>query len=131
VPIQVAQLGVSITCFIAPQRSEGLYMPATSAYQALGDPICGIALTPLEDMAGAVTEHVSGLVDAGEVLPGLGNALIKQFERAVEKLNQGKTAPAMSMLNDLIDQVNELINDGQISDAEGQNLIALATALLP
>jgi len=35
------------------------------------------------------------------------------------------------MLNDLIDQITQLVNDGQISATHGANLIALATARLP
>lgn len=129
VPFPVAELGVTIPCQLSP--NPDLYMPATPDYQALGNLVCGIELTPLEDMASEVTGQISDLVASGELISGLGNALTTRFEKALEKLNEGKLAPAAGMLNGLIDQINDLIEDGQISAAEGGNLILLASALLP
>ena len=130
VPLTVAEVGVGATrC--AMEGNSDLYMPGTPDYLALGDPICGIALTPLEDLATDVTSQIANLVASGELVSGLGNALTNHFEKALEMLNAGKTAPAISMLQGLIDQIDDLITDGRISAAEGENLILLATALMP
>ncbi|MEJ2207162.1 MAG: hypothetical protein P8170_24035, partial [Gemmatimonadota bacterium] len=115
----------------APPGNTGLFMPATADYLALGNAICGIPLTTLDDIAAAVTDEIMGLVESGELVAGLGNALIQHVEKALEKLGQGNTRAATAMINGLIQQITHLIHAGQISAEDGESLIALAMILMP
>jgi Leucine-rich repeat (LRR) protein len=131
VPFGVAQVGASAQPDCDFRSNSGLYMPATPEYTALGDPLCRIALTPLAGIGTQVTTQLSNLIAAGSINGGIGNALMSRFLNALQKLNGGNTQAAQGMLAGIISQIVDLIDDGEISASDGNNLIALAEALTP
>ena len=55
-----------------------------------------------------------------------GNSLIAQLEAAVGQLDRGNLKPARAKLEDFIQSVEKLINNGTLTPAQGQPLIDAA-----
>ncbi len=72
-------------------------------------------------------ESVQVLFDAGQLNKGQANSLTKTLESAVKKLAQGNEGAACNKLQAFIEKVNELVEEGQLSEVVGEILIDGAT----
>jgi hypothetical protein len=74
-------------------------------------------------------EDVQDLVDSSPTLGGgQGNALVGKLEKALDLIDKDKIKQAINKLNAFINQVNSLIENGDLTQAEGQALIDAAEA---
>ena len=72
-----------------------------------------------------------GEVEAAESLNnGQANALTSKLEAAKQNLDQGNTTAAINQLQAFINQVNDFINSGVLTAAEGQPLIDSANDII-
>jgi hypothetical protein len=78
----------------------------------------------------SVVDVVEGLVDAGSVNGGQGNALISKLDAALDKVNQGQSTPAINQLNAMLNQVAAFVQSGVLTAAEGQALTEAVTAII-
>jgi len=115
---------------------QGFYSPSTFL------PVMWtIKFTPQE--IEEIITMVEGLVDAGKLTQGEGNALIAKLSAAQKKLSEndniiskvgiskknqpeGNTKAVCNILQAFINQVRALIKSGRLSAAEGQKLIDAA-----
>jgi len=77
-----------------------------------------------------IGDDVQGLVDTGALNQGQGNALMNKLDQAINKLDQGKITQAINHLQAFINQVNDFINTGVLTPAEGQPLIDAANRII-
>ena len=73
---------------------------------------------------------VAGLVDAGGLNEGQGNALTSKLEGAIKKLDQGKVNSAIDKLQAFVKKVNSFIDEGLISLENGGSLIGQAEGVI-
>ena len=73
-----------------------------------------------------IITDVQEMVATGVLNEGNGNALIVKVQGAIDKLEDGKTAPAVNKLNAFINQINVFIRNGKLTPAEGLPLIEMA-----
>lgn len=80
------------------------------------------------------TDYIEDIVEDLEtsgILNGTNaNALIQKLNDIQARLDQGQIQPALNQVNAFISQVNAFTNNGTLSEAEGNNLIALAQRLI-
>jgi hypothetical protein len=76
-------------------------------------------LRVIEDLSGKVDE----LLTSGSLNSGQANALLSKLKTAETKLAEGNTNAALNILKAFINQVEEFILNGILSEAEGQPLI--------
>jgi hypothetical protein len=88
--------------------------------------LAGTPASQIELLQGIVT----GLVDAGVVLPANGNSLQAKLNAALAAVNRGNNQAAIGSLNAFINQVNAFIQNGTLSAALGQSLIDQASAVI-
>jgi len=84
--------------------------------------------TVLMDEVIVVVEETLGDIEnisAGEV-----SAIVGKLESAADKLEDGKINGALGSLNAFINQIEALINSGQLSAAEGGELIAVVELII-
>jgi len=77
-----------------------------------------------------LVEAIEALTDDGTLNQGRGNALLSRLNDAIKKIDQGKDAIAVSLLQAFSDQVNDLVDDGILTPADGQPLIDGANAII-
>jgi len=82
-------------------------------------------LTP-DEQGQVITDVVTDLVDTGVLTGGQGNSLITKIENALDKKN-AKTA--CNQLNAFVMQVNGFVDDGTLTVAEGEELLAAVSLL--
>lgn len=78
----------------------------------------------------SLEEAVGIISDAGLLSSGQANALLQKLANAQKQADEGNVQAATGILSALINQVQELIDSGQISAADGAILIALAQAMI-
>ena len=66
----------------------------------------------------------------GELNAGQGRALTAKLKSAIKLMNEGKFITARNLLLAFINQVNHLIDTGELSQEEGELLITYAQKLL-
>jgi hypothetical protein len=77
-----------------------------------------------------LAEEVENLEDAGVLNAGQAHALTNHLDAAAALLDDGRTAQAVQRLHAFIRQVEALVRGGDLSDADGEALIAAAQALI-
>jgi hypothetical protein len=82
------------------------------------------------DAAGELTAAVNALLASGVVNGGQANALTRKIDQALALVAKGRTADAQLVLQGFVQQVNDLTNDGVLSPAEAQPLIAWAQYII-
>jgi hypothetical protein len=80
------------------------------------------SLTPQEAIDQLISD-VKALYNSGLLTPDQSNGLISKLQEAINKLNMGKNAPAISSLNAFINQVLAFIRNGNLNAGYGQPLI--------
>jgi hypothetical protein len=73
---------------------------------------------------------VTGLVNAGVMLPANGNSLQAKLNAALNSVNRGNDHAAVGQLHAFINQVNAFIHNGTLSAVVGQSLIDQANAII-
>lgn len=100
------------------------------AYSGGGDAfLLKLAATP-QDQISSLQAAVDVLASADWLNQGQDNSLLKQLSIAMRSLSEGKTAAAISQLQDFISEVQSLMNDGTLSQEQGQPMIDAANALI-
>jgi predicted nucleic acid-binding Zn-ribbon protein len=94
------------------------------------DYTAGVSVLNTEDLIEMLMDAVEGLVEAGVLNPGQGNALITKLEAMLQQLSKDHSTPAINQVKAFTNQVNGLINAGILSPAEGQPLIDAANAII-
>jgi hypothetical protein len=84
----------------------------------------------VEEAIQALIGQVEALRDAGDLNNGQANALLVKLNGALVKLAQGNDPAASSRLLAFVDQVGDLVDDGEIPAADGQALIDLALLVI-
>lgn len=81
----------------------------------------------MEEVIVVVEETLGDIenISAGEV-----SAIVGKLESAADKLEDGKINGALGSLNAFINQIEALINSGQLSAAEGRELIAVVELII-
>ncbi|MFW9834671.1 MAG: NosD domain-containing protein [Candidatus Thorarchaeota archaeon] len=88
-----------------------------------------VAETPAQ-VSEVVDESLEELVEE-EVLEEKDiNPLLKKLDAARALMDKGKLFQATQKLGDFIDQINSMVNKGKLTEEEGNELIALAQALI-
>lgn len=82
--------------------------------------------TQLED----IEDEVAGLVGAGTLGSGNGNALRAKLESARASLADGDCDSARNKIGAFINQVSALVGTGRLTETEGQSLIDAANAVV-
>ena len=70
------------------------------------------------------------MVADGSLSSGHGNALTNKVESALKQLDKGNIDSTLDKLQAIIDQVNNLINNGQISAEDGQSIIDTVNTII-
>lgn len=78
----------------------------------------------------ALRGQVAGLVAAGSLSKGNGNALDKKLAGALKKIEQLNVPPAVGKLGAFVNQVSAFMRSGKLSAAEGQPLIDAARVVM-
>ena len=78
------------------------------------------------DAAGELTAAVATLLNGGVVNGGQANALTRKISQALNLIAKGKTADAIVVLQDFIQQLYDLTSNGVLSPAQSQPLVAWA-----
>jgi hypothetical protein len=86
-----------------------------------------MAQDAVEDL---LAEEIEGLIDDGTLSWGRGNALLSKLDAAIKKLDQGKDAVAINLLQAFIQQVSDFIDEGILTPTEGQPLIDAANEII-
>ena len=73
---------------------------------------------------------IQALLDSGSLTGGQANSLTVTLTKAIDKLNSGKTVPAINVLNAFTNKVNAHVSAGTLTADEGQELIVLAEQAL-
>jgi hypothetical protein len=87
-----------------------------------------LAATP-QDLVQALISDVNNLIAAGTVAHGHGNALLAGLRAALKSLNRGSTRATCGQVGAFIYKVENFIDRGELSEAEGQLLISTADDL--
>ncbi len=82
--------------------------------------------TEVEDLI----EDVEDLVASGALNHGQGNGLIKKLEAVLKKLESGNTNAAINILQAFINSATGFMNGGILTQTEGDDLVASATAII-
>lgn len=82
------------------------------------------------EIAGLLADEVDALVAAESLNPGQAHALETKLVHALERLERGRTGPAMNQLRAFIQQVESLVAEGVLLVSEGDHLVRLAELML-
>jgi uncharacterized repeat protein (TIGR01451 family) len=93
------------------------------------NPTCTPVQTPEEEAIQDLGDDVDALVGLGSLKVGQANGLTRPLRNAIRSLQKGKTQAACSQLQDFINEVNQKVADGVLTQAEGDALIASANAI--
>ena len=77
-----------------------------------------------------IMEDVEELLEDEILNGGQGNALVIKLEKALESIEDGEVKQATNKLNAFINQVNSFIDNGVLTEAEGQPLIDCANSAI-
>ncbi len=77
-----------------------------------------------------LTQKVNELVAGGSLSPDPAGGLIAKLEAAAQQLDKGKTNPAVNQLAAFINQVEGLVDAGQLPAQDGQMLIGCASQII-
>lgn len=89
-----------------------------------------ISARSVESVSDALTEAVAGLNADGVLNGGQTQGLTVKIAQALSLYEDGKSAPAVSILGGFIDQVNDLAADGVLTAEQAADLIAQAEVLI-
>lgn len=78
------------------------------------------------DLIGAVLD----LLEGGVLGAGNANALIVKLEGAISQLEKGNTGPAVNKIEAFVNQVQALMQSGELTAEQGQPLIDAATEII-
>ena len=104
-----------------------------NSYTDRDSPACvfGFCIEPTpQQIAENVIEYIEGLFESGVLNQGRSNALITKLETAIKKLDDGKVAQAINQFEALINQVEAMIQSGQLLPIEGQPIIDAVNEIL-
>ncbi|MCK5316178.1 MAG: DUF3372 domain-containing protein, partial [Anaerolineales bacterium] len=107
---------------------EASFSSDTGTFVVPGRTTAVFEYAPQEMIRSLITE-VEVLVEAGSLNEGQGNALIAKLETAIKNLDKGKAKTALNNLNAFINQVQDFIEEGVLTQEEGQSLIEAAEAI--
>jgi hypothetical protein len=82
-----------------------------------------------QDLITPLIAKVEALVGAGTLRQNQGAALINKLNEVRAKLNADQTNAACNQLGAFIKQVNAIINNSSLTQAQGQSLIADANVI--
>jgi len=88
-----------------------------------------VTLTPTQ-LITSLIQTVRGLVSAGTLSSGNGNALIVKLQAALAEIAAGNVGGAISKLQSFISQVGAFVQTGKLTAAQGQSLIAAANGII-
>ena len=71
---------------------------------------------------------VDGLLTAGKINKGVANSLSKKLDAAIASFNRG--GPAVNQLNAVLNEIDDLIANGVITQADADPLIALINGII-
>jgi argininosuccinate lyase len=83
----------------------------------------------VSDPIAALIAQIQALIDAGTLTQSQGDQLINRIEKVIDKLDSGQISAACAQLGVFINYVNQLINNGSLTPAQGQALIDGANAI--
>jgi hypothetical protein len=138
IPLPVAVRGGLIPlgyCEFWP-GNEGLFMPATQAYRNAdldGDGyICSVPLTAtIESVSGELLRMVEELHDDGVLNSGQSRSLTRKIEQVLKLVDGGKYDRAISVAEDFVQQVNDLVyEDYVLTEAQAAPLLEAAALLM-
>ncbi len=89
-----------------------------------------IAVLSAQQQINLLADDVQALVSTGSLSGGQGNALQSSLSNALAKLNQGNTNAGVNCLKAFISKVQNLVESGSLSAADGQRLIDAANAAI-
>jgi probable HAF family extracellular repeat protein len=89
-----------------------------------------IHLDQPEEAVDPIIDEVETLVESEVLNNGEGNALTQMLDNAIRMIEDGKTRAAYNQLHSFIHLVEGLLAKGELSEAEGQSLIAQAENLM-
>ncbi len=89
----------------------------------------GIWVTPQTLLARLILE-VNALRDAGSINRGQENGLVVKLEHPIDRLNRGQIRPAVNQINAFINHVNDLIEEGVLTEEEGGPLAVEAQFII-
>jgi len=73
---------------------------------------------------------IRDMVNAGTITHGQGNALITKLDQALKKIDKGQTKVAINVLLTFIDQVTDLMYDGEIPAKQATGIIYATYAII-
>jgi hypothetical protein len=117
--ITTAALGVGTHTITAVFGGDGAFLASTSAA------FTQIVLSAQQEIA-LLCNQVDGLVNAGILNKGNGNALCVKLNNAIASLNRGDTTAGVNQLNAFINQVTIFQKTGKLTNAQAQALIGPA-----
>jgi len=85
--------------------------------------------TQQQGIAG-ISAKVDGMVSAGTLSNGEGNALGASLKAATSSLDRGNTTPAVNQLGAFVNKVEAMRSSGRLSAADAQALIAAANRVI-
>lgn len=87
------------------------------------------AAATAQDLVQALITDVNNLIAAGTLAHGHGNALLAGLRAAVKSLSRGSTLATCGQMGAFINKVQNFVDQGELSEAEGQGLINAANDL--
>lgn len=81
-----------------------------------------------EEMIEDLESMISALENLGSLNHGNANALLNKLENILKKLDEGKIDVACTMLQSFVQQVGNFINNGTLTEEEGNPILAVANA---
>ena len=82
-----------------------------------------------QDLVQALIGDVNNLIAAGILAHGHGNALLAGLRAAIKSLNRGSTRATCGQVGAFINKVQTFVNQGELSESEGQSLLSTAQDL--
>ena len=89
-----------------------------------------VTVLTAEEQIDEMVATVENLNDTGVLNNGQANPPLNFLGQALKDLDKGKITKAVQKLNDFIDRIQDLIDDGTLTPAEGQPLIDIANAAI-
>jgi len=87
-------------------------------------------LTPDQEIKKELEEMVKALVTAGALNAGQGNSLIAKCEVGIAKIKAGQKNNGCALLLSFINEVQSLIDNGDLKEEQGQPLIDKARNIM-
>lgn len=78
----------------------------------------------------SIIDLINDFVNSGDLTKGSANSLTSKLDTAIQKMANNDNATAINLLHAFIFQVSALVNSGQLSLEDGQQLINSANAVI-